>query len=148
MEQLSVLVCARVLLETWAQVREFLGTMFSEHENSPTDLVVAVPINDRKVAVRLRPIDVQGTPWIEIMVKLAATEAIAPQMAIHMNFELTVGSLCIYRGALCLRQTMPLDLLDSDALGDAVRGIVEQQAIVLAITQKPSSPGAPHEDMY
>jgi hypothetical protein len=127
---------------SWVGVVEELSARFPQHErNGDEELTLSVSIEERMWKIRVRPLDAGGHAWLELMGQIAPTSTIAPAAAAYMNWEFTVGSLCIYQGILCMRQTLPLLDLQSESLFDAISALTTQAAFVRAIVGKPPEQG-------
>ncbi len=95
---------------------------------------IRVRVGDAPEPIDLRPIDVLGAPWLEIVGGLAKQlRHVAPAPILARNFVLPIGITGMLDGVLMVRQLLPLQDLQLAAV-DQVLGFLAQ-AIIEAQTR-------------
>ncbi len=88
------------------------------HEEGAT--VVVAGASGRAVSIQLRPVDVLGRPWFEMIAKIGPAQRIPPGNILSRSLGIIVGSSYLVGTTLWLRQLLPLGLAAA-AIDEAIR---------------------------
>ena len=136
-------------LTGWRDVERVLAAFErGDARGAPSKLVVHVRVGERTVAVTSQEVMWRGHPWIRMTIVLAPVGELSLTAAEYLNFEFTVGSLCVKRDVMLLAQTLPLVGTSADALEDAIRSLAEEADFVRSYTKKPPPDANPFAELY
>lgn len=108
-----------VEMPSWDELRAHLTSQYAAEVTESGEIQVTMPRVPAPIAVR--PIDVYGEAWVEVVATLATTSGdVVPAAALGRNFQLAIGVFGLLDGNLILRQLVPLDGLHRDHLDDVL----------------------------
>jgi hypothetical protein len=108
-----------VVMSTWEELRAHLTAEYSAEVTESGE--IQVTMTEVPAPIDVRPIDVYGEPWVEVVATLAkSSDGVSPPAALSRSFQLAIGVFALRDGGLILRQLVPLDGLHEDHIGDVL----------------------------
>lgn len=105
-------------ISTWDELDEHVRQTYAVAGRAEApDLVVEVEGS----TIRMRPLDVNGAAWVEIVAIVVHTLRHAPPVPIlTRNFLIPIGTLALRDGSLLLRQLLPIAGLRTADLAEVI----------------------------
>lgn len=119
-------------ISNWAELREHLIQAYpsakSSGDDSPITVTVALPERDAHVDVDVRPVDVSGNPWLEVVAVLGDARNVPTAAALGRNYRKPIGAFFVENNELGLRQLLPVEGLRDLDLDDTLEVIADLTA--------------------